>query len=129
MKYKISRYAALHGVTYRTVWNWIGQGKLKTEKDDTGHTWIIDDAGVERTKTYAVYARVSSSENREKLDTQADQLVSFCNARGYKVSDACRMHPQDSSHPLRPDTYIAVCPSPTVLSPEPWSVPFPRLFP
>lgn len=85
MKYKISRYAALHGVTYRTVWNWIGQGRLKTEKDDTGHTWIIDDAGVERTKTYAVYARVSSSENREKLDTQAERLISFCNARGYKV--------------------------------------------
>jgi len=85
MKYKISRYAALHGVTYRTVWNWIGQGRLKTEKDDTGHTWIIDDSGIERTKTYAVYVRVSSSENRKKLDTQAERLVSFCNARGYKV--------------------------------------------
>ena len=85
MKYKISRYAALHGVTYRTVWNWIGQGKLKTEKDDTGHTWIIDDAGVERTKTYAVYARVSSSEDKKSLETQAERLISFCNARGYKV--------------------------------------------
>ena len=85
MKYKISRYAALHGVTYRTVWNWIGQGRLKTEKDDTGHTWIIDDAGVERTRTYAVYARVSSSESKKNLDTQAERLISFCNARGYKV--------------------------------------------
>jgi predicted site-specific integrase-resolvase len=85
MKYKISRYAALHGVTYRTVWNWIGQGRLKTEKDDTGHTWIIDDAGVERTKTYAVYARVSSSGDKKNLDTQAERLISFCNARGYKV--------------------------------------------
>lgn len=85
MKYKISRYAALHGVTYRTVWNWIGQGRLKTEKDDTGHTWIIDDAGVERTKTYAVYARVSSSEDKKNLETQVERLVSFCNARGYKV--------------------------------------------
>ena len=85
MKYKISRYAALHGVTYRTVWNWIGQGRLKTEKDDTGHTWIIDDAGVERTKTYAVYARVSSSEDKKNLETQAERLISFCNARGYKV--------------------------------------------
>ena len=85
MKYKISRYATLHGVTYRTVWNWIGQGRLKTEKDDTGHTWIIDDAGVERTRTYAVYARVSSSESKKNLDTQAERLISFCNARGYKV--------------------------------------------
>ena len=85
MKYKISRYAELHGVTYRTIWNWIGQGKLKTEKDETGHTWIIDDAGIEKTKTYAIYARVSSSENKKNLDTQVERLISFCNAKGYKV--------------------------------------------
>jgi len=34
----------------------------------------------------AVYARVSSSENKSNLDTQAERLVSYCNARGYKVA-------------------------------------------
>jgi len=33
----------------------------------------------------AVYARVSSSENKTTLDTQAERLVSYCNARGYRV--------------------------------------------
>ena len=29
--------------------------------------------------------RISSSEDKKNLETQADRLVSFCNARGYKV--------------------------------------------
>lgn len=33
----------------------------------------------------AVYARVSSSENKSNLDTQAERLISYCNAKGYKV--------------------------------------------
>lgn len=86
MKYKISRYAALHGVTYRTVWNWIKDGKIKHEVDSTGHKWVIDDAvSVEREKTYAVYARISDSEDKVNLNVQIERLVSFCNARGYKV--------------------------------------------
>ena len=34
----------------------------------------------------AVYARVSSSENKSNLDSQAERLINYCNARGYKVS-------------------------------------------
>jgi predicted site-specific integrase-resolvase len=85
MKYKISRYATLHGVTYRTVWNWIRDGRVVYEKDSTGHYWIVDDSGVDKEKTYAIYARVSSSENKKNLDTQTERLISYCNAKGYKV--------------------------------------------
>ena len=85
MKYKISKYAKIHGVLYRTVWNWVKAGKVKYETDATGHIWITE--GVkEREKTYAIYARVSSSENKANLDSQVDRLISYCNARGYKVS-------------------------------------------
>ena len=84
MKYKISRYAKLHGVTYRTIWNWVKLGKLDYEKDITGHIWIIE-GEKPKEKTYAVYARVSSPENKENLDKQADRLISYCNARGYRV--------------------------------------------
>ena len=34
----------------------------------------------------AVYARVSSSENKKNLDTQAKRLISWCNAQGWSVS-------------------------------------------
>ena len=85
MKYKISTFAKMHGVTYRTVWTWISKGLVKTEKDLTGHTWVIEES-YKQEYNVAVYARVSSSENKDNLDTQADRLVSYCNAKGYKVA-------------------------------------------
>lgn len=86
MKYKISTYAKLQGRTYRTIWDWIAKGLVKTEKDATGHTWIIeDDPNPKKELDVVVYARVSSSENKDNLDTQAERLVSYCNAKGYKV--------------------------------------------
>ena len=33
-----------------------------------------------------IYARVSSSENKDNLESQANRLISYCNAKGYKVS-------------------------------------------
>ncbi len=85
MRYKISKYAKIQGVTYRTIWNWIKQGKVKYEKDLTGHIWILE-TDEKKDKTYAIYARVSSSENKSNLESQVDRLISYCNAKGYKVS-------------------------------------------
>src|SRR2546429_1614426 len=36
--------------------------------------------------TVAVYARVSSAENKSNLDSQAERLVAYCAARGYQVA-------------------------------------------
>ena len=33
----------------------------------------------------AIYARVSSSENKTNLETQAERLISWCNAQGWSV--------------------------------------------
>lgn len=38
------------------------------------------------TSKVAVYTRVSSSENRSNLDSQAERVVAYCTARGYQVS-------------------------------------------
>ena len=83
MKYKISEYAKLNHVTYRTVWNWIKEGKLETERSTTGRIQIVVDEAKE--KTVAIYARVSSSENKDTLDRQAQRLLDYCNAKGYRV--------------------------------------------
>lgn len=83
MKYKISEYAKLNHVTYRTVWNWIKDGKLDVERTSTGRIQIvIDDA---KEQVVAIYARVSSSENKDNLDRQAQRLIDYCNAKGYRV--------------------------------------------
>lgn len=42
MKYKISEYAKLKKVTYRTVWNWVKADLVKYEKTPTGRILIID---------------------------------------------------------------------------------------
>jgi predicted site-specific integrase-resolvase len=84
VKYKISHYAKLNNVTYRTIWNWINQGKLQITKTETGRVLIVEDE--QREIRVAVYARVSSSENKDNLEKQKDRLISYCNAKGYQVS-------------------------------------------
>lgn len=84
MKYKVSTYAKIHGVTMRTVWNWINKGELEIERTSTGRIRIVVDENKE--KTIAVYARVSSSENKSNLIAQKDRVVSYCTAKGYKIS-------------------------------------------
>lgn len=84
MEYKISEYAKKNKVTIRTIWNWIYDGRLLTRRTETGRIRIIVDENKE--KNVAVYARVSSSENKDNLERQKERLVSYCNAKGYKVS-------------------------------------------
>ena len=84
MKYKISEYAKLNHVQYRTVWNWINKGKVKIERTKTGRVLIVVDEPV-KDQTVAVYARVSSSENKDNLERQAQRLIDYANAKGYKI--------------------------------------------
>ena len=84
MKYKISEYAKLNHVQYRTVWNWINKSKVKIERTKTGRVLIVVDEPV-KDQTVAVYARVSSSENKDNLERQAQRLIDYANAKGYKV--------------------------------------------
>lgn len=56
---------------------------------DTG-TILVTEALPERERpassNVAVYTRVSSSENKANLDSQAERLVAYCTLRGYHVS-------------------------------------------
>lgn len=87
MKYKISEYAKIKKVQYRTVWNWVKAGKVKSERTETGGVLIVDDIQDELVTTnVCIYCRVSSSENKSNLDSQADRLIAYANARGYQVT-------------------------------------------
>lgn len=86
MKVKISQYAKIHNVTIRTVWNWIKKGEVIIERTPTGRNMVvIDNDKKNKEPIVAVYARVSSSENKSNLQTQKDRLISYANAKGYKV--------------------------------------------
>lgn len=85
MKYKVSQYAKKYGVSIRTVWNWMYSGRLKTERTETNRILIIEDEDKRTNDAVAIYARVSSSENKDNLERQKQRLLDYCSARGYKV--------------------------------------------
>lgn len=86
MKYKISQYAKLNKVTTRTVWNWIYKGELNIERTKTNRVLIVIDEEVKKDLNCAIYARVSSSENKSNLEKQKERLLDYCAAKGYKVT-------------------------------------------
>lgn len=85
---KLSDYAKRFGITYRTAWNRYKRGQFPDAIiDETNHICLpIKHFITEEDKPVAVYARVSSSENKDNLDRQAERLVDYCMARGYKIS-------------------------------------------
>ena len=84
MKYKISQYAKLEKVTYRTIWNRVKRGLLKTEKTSNGRILIVVDENKEQ--EIAIYCRVSPFENKSNLERQKQRLLDYCAAKGYRVS-------------------------------------------
>lgn len=85
---KLSEYAKLKGCSVRTLWRRIKEGKLKIIRSGTGRVYVpIED---NRDEYVVVYARVSSSENKSTLDSQAERLVQFCNARGWQVKEVIK---------------------------------------
>jgi putative resolvase len=86
MKYKISKYAKMQDVTPRTIWRWIKDGKLDIERTETNRVLVVIDEKEEiKQKKVAIYARVSSSENKENLEKQKQRLLDYSAAKGYTV--------------------------------------------
>lgn len=59
------------------------KGELNAEQLPSGTVIVRLEKPVN--KGVAIYARVSSSENKSNLDTQAERLEKYCFAKGYQV--------------------------------------------
>jgi putative resolvase len=81
---KLSQYAKQNDVTYRTAWNRAKRGTIPTVVDDTGHIRVVTKQEANKEKV-AIYARVSSSENKNNLQRQCDRLIQYCVAKGYQI--------------------------------------------
>lgn len=89
---KLSDYAKQQGVRYETAWRWFRDGKIKGHRVGK-HTVMIDEGQEpvsDQQKKVAIYARVSSAENKTNLDSQAERLVGYCMAKGYQVSNVVK---------------------------------------
>ncbi len=76
------------GVRYETAWRWFRDGKIQGQRIGP-HTIIITEGQATpeaKPQRVAIYARVSSAENKPNLDSQAERLAAYCAAKGYQVS-------------------------------------------
>ena len=89
---KLSKYAKELGVDYRTAWNWFKSGKIEGAYQTPTGTVIVPDIKNEQSKTYGVilYARTSSSQNKDLLDNQVKRLEDYAAAKGYKVKQVVK---------------------------------------
>jgi putative resolvase len=87
---KLSSYAKKLGIHYNTAYRLFKRGQIPGYQLPTG-TVIIQESADQtenralRPQLVAVYARVSSTENKKNLDTQAERLIIWCNAQGWSV--------------------------------------------
>lgn len=88
---KISKLANDLGITKATLYNWRLKGKIQFVKSNTGRNFVTLDTyndllGIkEKEKPTIIYCRVSSPVNKKNLETQANRVLNYCNAKGYKV--------------------------------------------
>src|SRR5258708_17078166 len=83
MGMKLSTYAKQVGVTYKTAWQWSKAGQLAAYQLPTGT--IIVREPVAPVHGVALYARVSSADQKEEVTRQRQRLREYAAARGYQV--------------------------------------------
>lgn len=81
---KLSEYAKSKGVSYRTAWRMWKRGELKATQLPSG-TVIVDNS-TPNIQGVVIYARVSSAENKSNLESQAERLTRYCEAKGYQIT-------------------------------------------
>ncbi|OQX16211.1 MAG: hypothetical protein BWK80_40390 [Desulfobacteraceae bacterium IS3] len=86
----LSEYAEEHGIKYRAAWNRYKAGKIPGAFQDGFGKILIPENSPGRPEYTVCYARVSSSENRKNLETQAERLCAFCAAKGWAVKEVIK---------------------------------------
>ena len=81
----LRQYADKLGIHYRTAWNHFKRGLIPGAYQLPTGTIIVPDEDSAKAQRVAVYCRVSSSENKKNLEAQADRVLAYAAAKGYKV--------------------------------------------
>jgi putative resolvase len=84
---KLSQYAKKAGISYKTAWRWYKAGTLDAYQTPTGMV-VVRDPHMERIGTgrIALYARVSSADQKSDLERQVQRLRDYAAARGHQVA-------------------------------------------
>lgn len=85
---KLSEYAKRNSISYQTAWHHFKQGLIPGARQLPSGTVVVDEVRESTKPEYTViYARVSSSENRSSLETQAERLSQYCTSKGWTVNE------------------------------------------
>ena len=89
---KLSEWAKKQCLCYHSAWRMFRAGKIiGAYALPTGTIVISDDMPLNIKPEYnVIYCRVSSSENRPNLDSQADRVSAFCAAKGWIVHEVVK---------------------------------------
>src|SRR2546426_1942704 len=83
---RLSQYAKQMGVSYKTAFRWWKAGKLDAYQLDTGTVIVREAAQPQEAMGVALYARVSSADQKEDLERQMQRLKDYAAAKGYHVT-------------------------------------------
>ena len=83
---RLSAYAKQMGVSYKTAFRWWKAGKLDAYQLDTGTVIVREPITSEAPTNVALYARVSSADQKEDLERQKQRLKDYAASRGYQVT-------------------------------------------
>ncbi|MEO8955684.1 MAG: IS607 family transposase [Ktedonobacteraceae bacterium] len=84
---KLSHYAKKVGITYKTAWRWYKVGTLDAYQTPSGMI-VVRDPQAEKPVTgrIALYACVSSADQKNDLERQVQRLRDYAAANGYQVA-------------------------------------------
>jgi len=83
---KLSQWAKKQGVSYRTAWRWFKNGQLPVNAVQTATGTILITESQQDFHTAVLYARVSSSDQKQDLNNQIARMVTFANEQGFIVA-------------------------------------------
>lgn len=84
---KLSAYAKKLGIHYRTAYQHFKDGKITGAYQLITGTIIVPEQEQYKKEYNIIYTRVSSSQNKSNLDSQASRLTDFCLAKGWIVHE------------------------------------------
>jgi len=84
---KLTDWAKKQGICYRSAWNHFHADKIPGAfRLESGAILVPNPEKPSHKQDYVVtYARVSSSENKNNLESQSKRLIDFCNANGWQT--------------------------------------------
>jgi len=85
---KLSEWARKQGISYKTAWRWVRQGKMPVPFEQTPTGTILVKEPEATARAVALYARVSSADQKADLDRQIARLVAYASEQGWAVTRA-----------------------------------------